>query len=64
LRPTLFNYIVTREEFTGYTREVFQWVLDGKLDVKIHEIYPLEEIKRVHEDLEGRKTTGKLLVKI
>jgi len=54
---------VTREEFATYTEELFKFIADGKLDVRIHDIYPLEDIKRVHEDLEGRKTTGKLLIK-
>jgi NADPH2:quinone reductase len=64
MRPTLFNYIVTREEFTTYTEELFRFILDGKLDIKIHDTYPLEDIRRVHEDLEARKTTGKVLIKI
>jgi len=62
-RPTLFNYIVTREEFETYTNELFDFILKDKMDVKIHEIYPLEDVARAHEDLEGRKTTGKLLLK-
>ena len=33
-----------------------------KLDVRVHEVYPLSEVARAHEDLEGRKTTGKLLL--
>lgn len=64
LRPTLFNYVATREEFERYSNELFGWIKDGKVDVKIHEVYPLEDIKRVHQDLEGRKTTGKLILKV
>ena len=63
LRPTLFNYIVTREEFEHYTSELFNFIIKDKLNVRIHEIYPLADIKRAHQDLEGRKTTGKLLLK-
>lgn len=62
MRPTLFGYIVTREEFEGYVNELFQFILKDKLDVRIHETYPLSEVKRAHEDLEGRKSTGKLLL--
>jgi len=63
LRPTLFNYITTREEYERYTAELFDFIIKDKLNVRIHEIYPLSEIKRAHEDLEGRRTTGKLLLK-
>jgi len=63
LRPTFFNYIYTREEFERYTAELFDFIIKDKLNVRIHEIYPLSEVKRAHEDLEGRRTTGKLLLK-
>ncbi|CAJ2502012.1 Uu.00g048650.m01.CDS01 [Anthostomella pinea] len=62
MRPTLFNYIVTREELEGYTNELFGLVVKDKFDVRIHETYPLSEVARAHEYLEGRKTTGKLLL--
>ena len=61
----LFGYLVTREEFEEYTKELLeQFVLKDGMDVKIHEIYPLKEAARAHQDLEGRKTSGKLLLKI
>ncbi|EON61074.1 hypothetical protein W97_00285 [Coniosporium apollinis CBS 100218] len=63
LRPTLFNYMVTREEFETYTGELFEFMTRDKMDVRVHEVYPLKEVARAHEDLEGRKTTGKLLLK-
>ncbi|KAG9235837.1 hypothetical protein BJ875DRAFT_256473 [Amylocarpus encephaloides] len=63
LRPTLFNYIATREEFEQYCSELFDFIIKDKMNVKIHEIYPLADIARAHADLEGRKTTGKLLLK-
>lgn len=63
LRPTLFNYIVTREEFEKYTGELFDFIIKDKLNVRIHETYPLAEVARAHTDLELRKTTGKLLLK-
>ena len=59
----LFNYIDTREEFEKYSEELFGFIADGKANVHIHEIYPLQEVARAHTDLEGRKTTGKLLLK-
>lgn len=34
-----------------------------KLEVAIHDVYPLKEVARAHQDIESRKTTGKLLIK-
>ncbi|KAI0135579.1 NAD(P)-binding protein [Daldinia grandis] len=62
LRPTLFNYVATREELEYYTNELFGFITGGKIDVRIHEVYPLSEVARAHGDLEGRKSTGKLLL--
>jgi NADPH2:quinone reductase len=63
LRPTLFNYIYTREEFEKYSAELFDFIIKDKLNVRIHETYALADIAKAHTDLEGRKTTGKLLLK-
>jgi NADPH:quinone reductase-like Zn-dependent oxidoreductase len=62
MRPTLFGYIVERAEFEHYVKELFKFVVEDKLDVRIHEVYPLSEVARAHNDIEGRKTTGKLLL--
>ncbi|KAI0417389.1 hypothetical protein F5X98DRAFT_340711 [Xylaria grammica] len=62
MRPSLFGYIVTREEFVGYTEELFGFIEKEGFNVRVHETYPLSEVARAHGDLEGRKTTGKLLV--
>jgi len=63
LRPTLFNYIATREEFETYSNELFDFMIKNKIDVRVHEVYPLKEAARAQDDLTGRKTTGKLLLK-
>lgn len=63
LRPTLFNYIATRDEFQKYSKELWEFIEKDGLNVRIHDVYPLEDIKRATEDIEGRKTTGKLLLK-
>lgn len=47
-RPTLFNYIYTREEFEHYANELFEMMSKDKMNVRIHEIYPLEEVARAH----------------
>jgi NADPH:quinone reductase-like Zn-dependent oxidoreductase len=62
MRPTLFGYIATRGEFEHYVKELFDFVLEHQLDVRIHDVYPLSVVARAHEDLQGRKTTGKLLL--
>ncbi|KAL2135707.1 hypothetical protein VTI74DRAFT_7224 [Chaetomium olivicolor] len=64
MRPVLFNYIVTQEEREAYCRELFELITSGKVSIKVHGEYPLEEVARAHSDLEGRKTTGKLLLKV
>lgn len=63
MRPTLFQYITTREEFEQYANELFDFMVKNKIDVRVHEVYPLKEVGRAQKDLEGRKTTGKLLLK-
>jgi len=63
-RAALFNAIVTKEEFEYYAGELLELLKGEKINVKVHEVYPLSDIKRAHDDIEGRKTTGKLLVKI
>ena len=62
LRPVLNNYIVTREELEKYSNELFGLIQSKKIEVDIHKIYPLKEVGQAHLDLEGRKTTGKLLL--
>jgi NADPH2:quinone reductase len=61
-RPTLVNYTSTRDELLARARDVFGWVASGQLDVRIGGRYPLHEARRAHEDLEGRRTTGKLVL--
>ena len=60
-RPTLKTYARTPQLLQDRAREVFALVADG-LDVRIGGRYPLAEARRAHEDLEGRRTTGKLLL--
>src|SRR5688500_10289278 len=62
-RPTLAHYTITREEFEWRANDVLQMIVDGDLKLRIHHVYPLAQAEQAHRDLEGRKTTGKLLLK-
>jgi NADPH:quinone reductase len=61
-RPSLPHYVATRHELLHRAREVFGWIADGRLDVRIGARYPLDQARQAQEDLAGRKTTGKLLL--
>lgn len=55
---------VTREDFEGYSKEVLDHIVSGKVKARIHKIYPLAEVTKAQNDIESRKTTGKLVLKI
>jgi NADPH:quinone reductase len=61
-RPTLGHYTATREELVSRSGAVFGMMAAGKLKLRIEHTYPLADAQRAHRDLEGRKTTGKLLL--
>ena len=61
-RPTLGHYTATREELEWRAGDVLQMIVNGELKIHIHHRYPLAEAQQAHRDLEGRKTTGKLLL--
>ena len=61
-RPTLKDYTATRDELDWRSGDIFRWIGDGTLKLRIEHMYPLAEAAQAHRDLEGRKTTGKLLL--
>ena len=61
-RPTLKDYITTREELTARAFEVLSGLAAGTLKLRMEHTYPLSEARQAHIDLAGRKTTGKLLL--
>ena len=61
-RPSLGHYIITAEELQERAGAVFGMIRAGKLKLRIEHVYPLAEAPQAHRDLEGRKTTGKLLL--
>ncbi len=61
-RPSLGNYTATAEELQKRASAVFGMIRKGKLKLRIEHVYPLAQAQQAHRDLEGRKTTGKLLL--
>ncbi len=61
-RPKLFDYIATRDELVARAAAVYAAVAEGTLDVRIGHRYPLAEARTAHEDLQARRTTGKVLL--
>jgi NADPH:quinone reductase len=63
LRPMMFTYITTHEEFEPYAEELMEFIRKGDLHITVHDQYHLKDVAKAHEDLEGRKTSGKLLMR-
>jgi NADPH2:quinone reductase len=61
-RPSLGHYVLTRDELLWRAGDVLGWVASGTLKLRIGGVYPLAQAAAAHRDLEGRKTTGKLLL--
>jgi NADPH2:quinone reductase len=62
-RPSLGNYISDPAELQWRSSDLFQWIEQGRLKLRIHQLYRLADAAQAHRDLESRKTTGKLLLK-
>jgi len=61
-RPTMKDYTATREELEQRAGDVLKWVAEDSLKLRLEHSYPLAEAAQAHRDLEGRKTTGKVLL--
>jgi NADPH2:quinone reductase len=61
-RPTLAHYALDRAELLKRTEDLFNWVASGTLKLHIDKVFPLGEAAEAHRQLEGRKTTGKVLL--
>jgi NADPH:quinone reductase len=61
-RPSLGSYVITREELTARAKAVFGMIAAKKLKLRVEHTYKLEDVQQAHRDLEGRKTTGKILL--
>ncbi len=61
-RPTLRDYIASHEDLLARSGDLFTWIGEGRLSVRIGGTYPLDQAAQAHEDLAARRTTGKLLL--
>ncbi len=61
-RPTLGHYVATREELLRRAADVLGWVQAGELTLRIEHTFPLARAAEAHRALEGRRTTGKVLL--
>jgi len=61
-RPTLFTYTASREDLEATSRSLFEVVKSGKVKIEITARYKLAEAQQCHRDLEGRKTTGSVIL--
>ncbi|MGQ0838540.1 quinone oxidoreductase family protein [Actinokineospora sp.] len=61
-RPKLADHLATPDELRWRTGELFDAIAAGSLDVRVGGRYPLARARQAHEDLEGRRSTGKLLL--
>ena len=61
-RPSLNHHIASREELLQRSGEVLGWIRDGKINLRVETTFPLEKAPDAHRALEGRKTTGKVLL--
>jgi NADPH2:quinone reductase len=63
-RPTLFNYIATREQLEHSASELFQMIESGKVKIEVKQKFALKDAAEAHRQLEARKTTGSTILTI
>jgi NADPH:quinone reductase len=63
-RPGLNQYIATRDELMTRARELFTWLADGAVKIRINHTFPLADAVKAHQELEARRTTGKVLLEV
>ena len=61
-RPTLFDYTADRESLEWRSGDVFDWIAKSELKLRIEHFYALSDAQGAHQDLEARKTTGKIIL--
>ena len=63
-RPTLNTHIAKPEDLAWRSDDVFRWIAEGRLELRIDRQYPLADAAQAHQDMEARKTTGKLILRV
>ncbi len=63
-RPTMVHYVATREELLARARDLFGWVEGGRLSVRVGAEFTLDQAADAHRALEGRRTTGKVILNV
>ena len=64
MRPGLNQYIATREELLMRARDLFGWLASGAVKIHINHTFPLADAVKAHQELEARRTTGKVLLEV
>ena len=59
---TFFDHIHTPQKLRARSAQLFDWIVEGKLKIRIRGEYPLADAAKAHADMESRATTGKLLL--
>ncbi len=63
-RPGLNQYIATRDELMMRTKDLFGWLASGAVKIRINHTFPLADAVKAHQELEARRTTGKVLLEV
>ena len=61
-RPTLGSYMLDREELNWRSGDIFRWIEEGQLEIRIGLSLRLKDASRAQDDLAARKTTGKVIL--
>ena len=61
-RPSLAHYTLDRAELSQRSGDLFSWIASGKLKLRVESVYSLADAAEAHRQLEGRKTTGKVVL--
>lgn len=61
-RPTLADYASNKEEISQRTTDIFSWIKNKELKIRVHNVFKLSEAKEAHKELEGRRSSGKVLL--
>jgi NADPH:quinone reductase len=63
-RPTLLTHVSSPEEIAWRAGDIFRWIGEGKLKLRVEREYPLAEAAQAHRDLESRATAGKIILRV